>query len=115
MSQPRAGTLCKGTDSSRLCKPSVSKAVWLEIQALGSAQCRHNPGEHLQMELQEQQQQHPLPAEPRVVAEAGSQAGLERDTETLTWPQILSQEGGGSPGREKVVLRGISGALQLVS
>lgn len=54
MSQLRAGTLCKGTDSSRLCKPSVSKAVWLEIQALGSAQCRHSLGEHLQMELQEQ-------------------------------------------------------------
>lgn len=50
MSKLRAGTRWKGPDSNRLCKPCMSNVVWLEIHA----QCRHSPGEHLQMELQEQ-------------------------------------------------------------
>lgn len=44
VSQPRAGTRWKGTDSNRLCKPSMSTVVWLEIHALGSGSVQAQPG-----------------------------------------------------------------------
>lgn len=44
MSQPRAGTPWEGTDSNRLCKPSMSNAVGLEIHALGRSPVQAQPG-----------------------------------------------------------------------
>lgn len=83
----------------------------------GAAQCRHSLGEHLQMELQEQVlRSSSIPClQSPVCGEAGGQAGLERDTDTLTGTQTLSQEAGGSPGWEIVLFRGICSALQLIS
>lgn len=46
-----------------------------------------------------------------MAGEAGGQAGLEGDTETLT----LARESRGSRGWEMVLFGGICGSLQLVS